>query len=216
MNSSNPICAQLSAAINAGDLVHLRTILLQKKGKRHIVTDHFLHYALYEATQKGSVESCRLLWERLSEDGKGKYFADKSINDAISGSLLHTAVIFGQLKVVRFFIEECNFNINQKDRIGRTPLFYARRSVELTGYLLEHGADVNLYKGTLTYAVETRRTEIGRLLLRHGAVPNRECFHRAIHRGNAEILSILLEHHPLAADLEHHKPDFGPTILNRF
>jgi hypothetical protein len=88
--------------------------------------------------------------------------------------------------------------------------------VELTGYLLEHGADVNLYKGTLTYAVETRRTEIGRLLLRHGAVPNRECFHRAIHRGNAEILSILLEHHPLAADLEHHKPDFGPTILNRF
>jgi ankyrin repeat protein len=64
------------------------------------------------------------------------------------------------------------FNVNQKDIHGKTPLFYATESLAMTRFLLENGADANHRDGhgrTPIYSViQGGRTEILSIMLKHG------------------------------------------------
>ena len=92
-SASDDIIAALDYAILEGNLVNLRALLSPENnassqngvgggGRRGRlaaaaarVTDEDIDEALLAAAEKGCVESCRLLWQRLSRTGKKKYCA---------------------------------------------------------------------------------------------------------------------------------------------
>jgi hypothetical protein len=107
-NSTIGIKHLLIDAIRAGELDTIRVILSQEHDEDGLpeATDDDIHKALEEG---GSVEACRLLWERLTSSEKEMYFAEEI--DAIGP--LHWAANYGHLHVVRLFVKEFNWNINQ-------------------------------------------------------------------------------------------------------
>jgi ankyrin repeat protein len=172
---------ELIAATREANLENLRELLSKKDHRgRYNVTDHDIRRALYEAASVGgSVEACRLLWERLSHFEKQMY---GSIYMSRCGSPLHHAVRRGQLELVRLFIEEFQWNIDQANLGHETPLLLATNSEALTRYLLENGANVDtgLPYGPLYKAVWANRTEVARLLLvEYEADPN--LYRRPVH-----------------------------------
>jgi ankyrin repeat protein len=212
---------------------------LQELLSQHVhVPDAVLRFALFQAAARqrqghtgsssssssSSVEeACRLLWTRMSPRGKQEYFASKQTVSNCRYSL-HEAVRSGNCEMVRLFLEEFKFNVNQKDNVENTPLCYAAISSneEMSRLLLEAGAHVNrggkppMYGlpevGPLWLAVRhgTATPAMARLLLQHGADFNWNYWSRpgcnddsaiylrttdlAIQNGYAEILALLLEH----------------------
>jgi hypothetical protein len=68
----------LRAAVRAREIENLRALLSQEDESGHpAINDDDIHEALLVAAQEGSVEACRLLWEKLSRRGKQKYFGKK-------------------------------------------------------------------------------------------------------------------------------------------
>jgi ankyrin repeat protein len=216
------LAQQLEAAILAGDEAGLVRFLREIVSEHGADLDPVLHSALFKAVRRGrSVETCRLLWKTLSPRGKQKYF----VSDTVSCKRpLHVAVEKNHFAIVRLLVEECHFNINQKDCVGDTPLCCARYSGEaLNRYLLENGAHVNRGGtmegrgtptfGPLWFAVNDGNRVLVDLLLEHGADPNfnrrmpatNEYNYRnrqehsrttdmAIQHGDAELLATLIQH----------------------
>jgi Ankyrin repeats (3 copies) len=175
-------------------------------------TDSFIDESLQIFAHNGYHTACRFLCRRLSPGLREKYAADHRPDN--SSSPLIVAVKNNQLAVVRFFVEECNFNVNQIHNKFATALHNARDS-ELCRLLLENGADPNLYcdigSTVINHAIYYENASIIRLLLDYGADPNVDCrieqdgghdddnyHHRtieyAINVGNVEIVRMLLHH----------------------
>jgi ankyrin repeat protein len=180
--------------------------------------------ALPVAADAHNFAAFRLLWQQLRPHARQYYYSNDVAENNNSyhcycflhPSPLHEAVEKGDVQVVAFLmLQEFDFNINQKDRHGNTPLVYAAASnqAEMTRILLQYGPNVNRggegdYNGSpLLVAVENNNTEIVRLLLQHGADPNLNTTRRqrrqflrnnnidiAIIHGNAEMLGLLLNH----------------------
>lgn len=176
--------------------------------------------ALPVAADAHNFAAFRLLWQQLRPHGR-QYYSNAENNYCLH-SPLHEAVEKGHVQVVAFLmLQEFDFNINQKDIHGNTPLVYAAAAAaanqatasEMTRILLQYGPNVNRGGdyGPLFVAVEHNNTEIVRLLLQHGADPNlnrrpgnnekynqRRRFPRntdiAIIHGNIEIVGLLLKH----------------------
>jgi ankyrin repeat protein len=205
---------QLIYAIQTGYNVHLLCYLLSLKdadGRQWAAK------AMCAAAEKGSgiddcnIEGCRLLWGKLSRRAQKKYFAAKISSH--QGSALGVASYGGNLKMVRLFIEEFEWNINQTVHHGHTPMYDAAKLLEVARFLLDNGADPHGGRhGSLWFAVRQDNTEVTQLLLvEYHANPNlnrrswfedEEAGQRydprntdlAIQHGNEEILYMLLEH----------------------
>lgn len=126
-----------------------------------------LHYAACYANQEILEECCRSSTNKDAPDFTGKtplmiaaelgrlfavqillqHGAQAHITDSAGFSVLHHAVKSGNLKVVRWLIENTNIDINAKDNHNLTPLQISETNVSETGdmekitaLLLEHGA----------------------------------------------------------------------------
>jgi ankyrin repeat protein len=99
-------------------------------------------------------------------------------------------------------------DVNEVDREGRTPLFYATRdgSKELAAELIRNGANVNAQDKALEtplhFAAREFRPEVAELLLKSGAAVDSQDAHgntplsRAVFdsRGRGELITMLLAH----------------------
>jgi ankyrin repeat protein len=137
-----------------------------------VVTDEEIDNALSAAaTADGHQHSamkacCGILFAQLSTAATRKYFRKQWPRGLKTTSPLHEAAENGNLALVRFFIEELKFNINQMDHGGNTPLYHAAKYpyklysnrqgiydtkvefVQMVRFLLEEGADPNLVSET--------------------------------------------------------------------
>jgi ankyrin repeat protein len=180
----------------AGAIRSMLTDLLSTKSNDVAVKDEEIDEVLLLAARDGQLKNtCEILYQQLSTAGKKKYVA-KQWNGVSFASPLHVAAEEGSLELVRLFIEELKFNINQMDYGGHTPLCHATplnirlfdapwTSVKMIRFLLEEGADPNIVSDTKNvygYPLHrilqrergyTPNTElIARLLLEYGADPN--------------------------------------------
>jgi hypothetical protein len=186
---------------------------------------------LYGAAKRGygltietacRLEGCRLLWGKLSQRGKRRYF-----QPTIDGyGARHIAANWRRFDLVRLFIQEFKWNINQENEYGHALLFEAVHNgytsltpivtpdLEMARFLLENGANVDQggKYGPFWFAVKQDNIEACHLLLAeyhananlHRKPVNTEDgnlhqhglrhTHLAIQNGNAEILRLLLEH----------------------
>ena len=51
-----------------------------------------------------------------------KFKADWKVSDDWGWTALHEAAVSGNKEIIRFLMKECRDLINQKDKLGRTPL----------------------------------------------------------------------------------------------
>ena len=110
------------------------------------------------------------------------------------------AITKGTLEDVRYFVEQQDTDVNAKDYIGRTPLYFAvwckSSDIELWQFLLSHGADVNAnYKGTTSIHLVAKRGSLETLqfFVSHGAD-----IHAKDHIGRTP-LSLVVTHRNLPA-----------------
>jgi Ankyrin repeats (3 copies) len=162
-----------------------------------------------------SIEHCAKL-QRLVVSNRVVSFGKDSISVESKSILKQRSrsvnALFKWFDVVRLFIQEFKWNINQENIYGVTPLCRAAENVEMARFLLENGANVNHGGefGPLSGAVGTNNAELVRfLLVEYQANPNlnrrpvefedtiRRGYLRitdsAIRNGNAAILRMLLE-----------------------
>jgi hypothetical protein len=208
VNLNMTFAQELIYAVLEGAVQRIRELLSQVNQRgRH---DGDIQAALLAAAHQahvGNVEVCRLLWEKLSMRGKKRYRASKS-SKHFSECPLMLALQYGRMELVRLFVQEFKFNVNQKN-INCTPLCMAlelqsldhhvtdAQRQELALFLLENGAKVNHFVklSALTNAVQREYTELVRILLvDYRANATYHDAETALLDGNAEILRMLLEH----------------------
>ena len=213
---------RLDASIRPGGLATMRTLLSQ-----HTFPDCDIELALRisAARTPGHVESCRLLWPRLSQAAKQKYTTVEGSSNMkpFFENPLVQAAHQGHLEVVRFFILDCNFSVNQEisgpvgghhrkrcysPALGAAISTATNTRVEIARLLLENGADphTGVAYSHIFAATEFGDIDMVRLLLEHGADPKIDSiFDRvyeyderrntdlAIDGCRADILQLLLE-----------------------
>ena len=144
-------------------------------------------------------------------------------------SLLHSASFGGHLRIVKFLIEEHDFQIFIEDRVKWTPLLYAAQSghVDIVKYLREKGADVNktdkFGRTSLYYAIRYHRTDAATYLIREGADVNISDssgdtpLRVAMHNGDVSICKLLIEYgaRANAYTLDFQSRDLGVTTMFR-
>jgi ankyrin repeat protein len=122
---------------------------------------------------------------------------------------LHAAAFSGNFEVVRILIEYDPANIDARDSVGWTPLFWASgghnfKDGSVLRSLLEHGADINVQDKIgltpLRWAIFNGALEVVRLLLEHGADVEakdnngKTALQLAADRGYDEVVELLREH----------------------
>lgn len=132
---------------------------------------------LHLAAEGGHAEMIRFLLEHDAYPG---------ILSRGNGSALHYAAATGSLSAVEALVG-AGLDVNAQDISGRTPLHYAveQNAVELTDFLIEKGAETELYgRGygihdaarvlctPLHVAARFSYPAVVKLLLKHGADPN--------------------------------------------
>ena len=80
-------------------------------------------------------------------DRTARYKKNPNLKMEYSGkTFLHAAAIAGNLDLIKFLIEEMNYNVNQKDYLETTALSYAvmKTHANCVNFLIKKGADVNI------------------------------------------------------------------------
>ncbi len=120
-------------------------------------------------------------------------------------SIIHDAAMFGDLKGLKFLLDE-GANPDQRDEGGMTPLHYAASAgrLEEGKLLLENGAALDAWDAEratpLYFAAYFGRTGMTDFLLKKGANPNTRNqadytpLHVAAERGHYEVVAALLVH----------------------
>lgn len=94
-------------------------------------------YPIHTAVLNHQLEVVKLL---LAVPGVGR------LKNTLHQSALHYAARFGSQDMMRVCCESCPTEINQKDRLGKTPLALAQaeNTPDVEAVLLSYGADPNL------------------------------------------------------------------------
>ncbi|WLV25279.1 ankyrin repeat domain-containing protein [Aciduricibacillus chroicocephali] len=154
--------------------------------------------------------------ERRSKEMKNK------ASNYLDGSLLK-AVKDGNPELVRSILESADYQVDEKNGKGETPLLIAvhNNSVKISKMLIDHGADINeqddILDSPYLYAGALGRTEILKYMLEK-ATPDETKFNRyggnaiipAAEKGHLENVKLLLE--KSKSDVNHQN-DFGYTAL---
>lgn len=96
---------------------------------------------------------------------------DDSTHQTYMGyNVLENAAFLNELSVVKYLVEEKNYNVNSTSAGNTTALMYAAKnnSIDVCNYLLENGADKSLKdnsgKNAYDYAIENNFSEIAQLV----------------------------------------------------
>ena len=133
----------------------------------------------------------------------------------------------GDLKKVKFLVEEKGVSIDITDECQETLLMIACRTgnVQITGYLLDKGADINVYyayesgKNPLTYACSKGDLELVKCLVeRLKDINVKDYFRksplvRAFENGNLDIAEYLIEH---GADISNIVEDMREDVTEEY
>ena len=98
-------------------------------------------------------------------------YNDQSLINENGNTLLHSACISGRLDIVQVLVEDMNYDINRKNKMGNTPLHVAIEwgSIKIAMYLLKKGCTINsvneLGQSPLYLSVLHERRSIFNLLL---------------------------------------------------
>ncbi|KAM0865073.1 hypothetical protein ACQ4PT_043537 [Festuca glaucescens] len=163
--------------------------------------------------------------------------------DAKGDTVLHFAARKGCLQIYRFLVEESGLDVNSLSKTGATPMDYAAfaGNVHVMRYLIDHGADPAIAdeRGTtplhsaaeegvpvdpidhqgapLHLAIAKDRAEVVKVLLEHGADPNKVVNHilspllMSVFGKSLRCMKILIE---AGADLNA-RGNSGPTPLTQ-
>lgn len=133
------------------------------------------------------------------------YKADVHARDKCGATPFHWACHRSEFvpEILQVLLEN-GANPNDTDVNGVTPLFYAINKVDVTNFLLDHGADVNLKVSSkvgkvrlLDFYVANRNVEFAKVLLDRGACideMNEECsnpFSSAVQGEDMEMIKLL-------------------------
>ncbi|KAK8186813.1 ankyrin repeat-containing domain protein, partial [Phyllosticta paracitricarpa] len=119
---------------------------------------------------------------------------------------IHWAVSYNQMPIVRLFVQTKNFDVDEQDGSGWTPLMMAaslKDSDELVDLLISRGADVNIKNNNgntaLHFTASKSNLDIARKLVenkasarvkdKRGQLP----LHRAAAVGSVPLIKLLLE-----------------------
>ena len=170
--------------------------LLKAGANPNLVSKNPGFTALNNAAQFGHVECVRLLIE---------YGANIESGD-MATTPVHSAAYGGHVRVLDYFLKECNIDVNLLNTNGKVPLYQAtiQGHTACVQLLLRNGADVNHTVNdqgeTLVHiAVKESRRQILRALLEHKAKPD-----EAMKNGKT----------PLMLAVEQDNVDFIPLIMS--
>ncbi|XP_021764254.1 ankyrin-1-like [Chenopodium quinoa] len=139
------------------------------------------------------------------DNGGGIGKALENVRDNTFGrNALLTAAARSNLDVCKFLVEQLNFNVNEQDVNGDTPLHIStlEEDYATSAYLLDHGANCNITmdKGftPLHYAAKRGRTNLLCLLISKGAQVDVQSrvgtpLHAAAAHGMSDAVEFLLE-----------------------
>lgn len=179
----------LHTAVNNGYAEIVRLLLESGGAKSCSVT-----LLLYDAAEKGSTETAKLLLTRNESD----------INVEIDGSrtLLHIAAENGHAEIVKLLLETDGINVNVKSRDDKTPLFSALKKghKNVITLLLERD-DLDLEAAEfrsgdlIHWAAETEQHDLVDLVLARecNANPNRTPLTQSSENGYLSALECLLK-----------------------
>lgn len=199
---SNPTDYQSAFNVAAvGGMVEIMRLISSRADIRLDDRNSYNETSLQAAALRGHLEVVRFLLEEgaLEED----YTQGKQA--------LLSAATGGHLEVVKALYSTQKIDPNVQDDSGRTPLYFAadlrdsntsqEAGLEIMNFLLEHGADPNLfgdYDGPLHTATVKNHINKIRLLLQYGADPTKDAsgwepLAMAIKYDRPEALAVLLD-----------------------
>ncbi|XP_051210500.1 uncharacterized protein [Lolium perenne] len=165
---------------------------------------------IFDAAFDGDLPRFKLLVAML-DTGRGRLreavdalrWADEGMMKGLSP--LHVAASRGSMEVCRYLVQDLGVDVNVVDGEGRTPLFWAvlSKNVSAAKYLLDHGANQDMPNhdgfSPLHEAVGSGDCEMVKLLLAKGAYvdPVASCgtpLHVAATQGQDGTMKILLDH----------------------
>ncbi len=159
----------------------------------------------------------------------------KNLMDHISSiyepaTVFLSAIVFADMEIIRYFLNEKNANINQVDRHGRTALMLAAygnvkaHQSSLLNFLLQHkDIDINLvdHEGSsaLMYFCRTGNVDAVKQLLKQNDIdknyidPNSQtALSIAVNQGYVDIVKILLEDQQILKASRTYKNQDGATL----
>ncbi|KAI6655245.1 WD40 repeat-containing protein [Oopsacas minuta] len=170
--------------------------LLRAGANPNLVSKNPGFTALNNAAQFGHVECVRVLIEHGAN----------LKSDDMATTPIHSAAYGGHVRVLDYFLKECNTDVNLLNTNGKVPLYQAtiQGHTSCVQLLLRHGADVNHTLSdqgeTLVHiAVKENRRQILRALLEHKAKPD-----EAMKNGKT----------PLMLAVEQDNVEFIPLIMS--
>ena len=173
------------------------------------------------SARNGRLEALKFLVER----GADPYRKTKSGNNALLNAAWRR-----QTEVVRYLVDDLKFDVNSRDALGWSALYYAilHNQPEMLMYFLEHDADVNIMtrQGETClmgaagneFTKDEEAASFVETLLAHGAdidlQDNRgqTALYYAIARDNRKCIELLLD---AGADILHHdKKGVSPLLFS--
>lgn len=213
--SSNDAFHALREAARAGDVAGIRQWLPE------VSVASYRRMALYEAASHNQMEAVIALldggvnfWESHDDslvaaaknghvDMARLLIARGADIHANNDKALQTAAIIGHINVVQVLIE-AGADIDRSEALGSAAEW---GNIEIVKLLIERGADCNYPNDNppLNGARRRDQTEVTRLLLKHGAqvTPDAAFVDLAIHDGQAELVSLYLDHGLPINDPQH-------------
>ena len=177
---------------------HIQIVeILLERGMDPASQDNQDKTPLHKAAEAGNLSIVRLLH---------KWGADLSHEDHLSRTLLHISAGLGHIEIVRFVLKKNQNIINNKTKIGETPLHYAslKRNKKIVQLLHRRGAELESQDDEGRTALHKMALvgyqEMVAFLLKRGADPNSQdneghtALHLAIWWGeNLEMAELLLK-----------------------
>ena len=184
--------------------------IYQNKGYVDIIVHCVIH---------GNVEMLKLLIEQYSTKFDINYIS----NDNNGLSLMHNAVLYNRLDMLRYFVSLPNMNIDRKDVFGHTPLFYAASigKESIVNLLLQYCDRININSQDndgftpLHAACAKNHVDIVRLLVDAGCdttIQNNDKSNALVlcaARGNVETVKFLFKYYPTKFDINYSNHDDG-------
>lgn len=189
----------LHLAASEGQSAMVRKLLQLGAGEIHLSGGRkkYAKTPLHDAATNGHLEVCKLLVDF-------GFLVD--CHTTRGRTPLMYAVKGNHVDVVRYFVEQCDANVNEQNEMGVTPVYIASQDglEDIVELLVKNGANVNLNNRTrhspLHEAVAGGHLVVAEFLLNNGADKHAvdamgvTIWHEAAGNGDIALLELLVKH----------------------